>query len=183
RAPLVHLLLHLLDPVLTNSVERDNTCERHNSSSSSDGWSWRPRLSQTHAPREHPLPTAFVAAYRAKPGIGLEPTTPSLPWKCSTNPAASRGPALAAPTTRYAQSGEASIAYQVVGDAPVNLLMVSGWISHVEQGWEAPASRRFLERLAGFSRLILFDRRGSGLSDDLGDGHTIEQDAEDALAV
>src|SRR6476660_2318951 len=62
-------------------------------------------------------------------------------------------------------------------------MMVSGWISHVEQAWEAPASRRFLERLAEFSRLIVFDRRGSGLSDDLGDGHTIEQDAEDALAV
>jgi class 3 adenylate cyclase len=90
---------------------------------------------------------------------------------------------LLIPTTQYARSGEASIAYQVVGEGPVDLMVVFGWISHVERIWEAPAARRFLERLAEFSRLILFDRRGSGLSDDLGDGHTIEQDIEDALAV
>jgi class 3 adenylate cyclase len=62
-------------------------------------------------------------------------------------------------------------------------MVVFGWISHLDRMWEAPASRRFLERLAEFSRLIVYDRRGSGLSDDLGDGHTIEDDAADALAV
>jgi class 3 adenylate cyclase len=88
-----------------------------------------------------------------------------------------------APVTRYARSGEASIAYQVVGDGPLDLLFMTGWISQVEQPWELPALRRFLERLARFSRLILFDRRGTGLSDSIGDSYTLEQETRDALAV
>ncbi len=88
-----------------------------------------------------------------------------------------------APTTRYARSGEASVAYQVVGEGAIDLLFMPGWISQVEQLWESPALRRFLERLATFTRLILFDRRGSGLSDGLLQTHTLEQDVEDALAV
>ena len=87
-----------------------------------------------------------------------------------------------AATTQYARSGEASIAYQVIGDGAVDLLFVGGWMSHVEHAWEAPALRRFLERLAGFTRLVIFDRRGSGLSDD-GEPYTLEQDARDALVV
>ncbi len=70
-----------------------------------------------------------------------------------------------APSTRYARSGDASIAYQVAGEGALDLLFLPGWISQVEQLWEAPAMRRFLERLAVFNRLILFDRRGTGLSD------------------
>jgi class 3 adenylate cyclase/pimeloyl-ACP methyl ester carboxylesterase len=87
------------------------------------------------------------------------------------------------PTTRYARSGGASIAYQIVGDGPLDMLFLPGWISQVEQLWEAPAARRFLDRLATFARLILFDRRGTGLSDRVGEPHTLEQDADDALAV
>ncbi len=87
------------------------------------------------------------------------------------------------PTTRYARSGEATIAYQVAGDGGPDLLFMAGWISQVEQLWESPAVRRLLERLAGFSRLILFDRRGSGLSDSVGEPYTLEQEARDALAV
>jgi class 3 adenylate cyclase len=87
------------------------------------------------------------------------------------------------PTTRYAPSGEASIAYQVIGDGPLDLLFMTGWISQIEQLWELPALRRLLERLAGFSRLIMFDRRGTGLSDSVGELHTLEQEARDALAV
>jgi len=67
--------------------------------------------------------------------------------------------------TRYARSGELWIAYQVVGDGPVDLLWAPGYMSHVEQNWTWPAYEEFLERLASFSRLILFDRRGTGLSD------------------
>jgi class 3 adenylate cyclase/pimeloyl-ACP methyl ester carboxylesterase len=88
-----------------------------------------------------------------------------------------------APITRYARSGDASVAYQVFGEGELDLLFLPGWISQVEQLWEAPAVRRFLERLAAFTRLILFDRRGSGLSDGLLETHTLEQEAEDALAV
>lgn len=87
------------------------------------------------------------------------------------------------PTTHYARSGDASIAYQVAGDGPLDLLFLPGWISQIEHLWEAPAMRRFLERLAVFNRLILFDRRGTGLSDRLTEGQTLEQDARDALAV
>jgi class 3 adenylate cyclase len=87
------------------------------------------------------------------------------------------------PTTRYAKSGDASIAYQVMGEGPVDLLIVPGWISQLEHAWEAPAARRFFGRFAEFSRMIMFDRRGTGLSDPLGDDHTLEQDVLDALAV
>jgi class 3 adenylate cyclase/pimeloyl-ACP methyl ester carboxylesterase len=88
-----------------------------------------------------------------------------------------------APSTRYARSGEVSIAYQVAGEGALDLLFLPGWISQIEQLWEAPAMRRFLERLAVFNRLILFDRRGTGLSDRTREPQTLEQDAEDALAV
>lgn len=72
------------------------------------------------------------------------------------------------PATRYARSADASIAYQVAGEGALDLLFLPGWISQVEHLWEAPAMRRFLERLAVFNRLILFDRRGTGLSADRG---------------
>jgi class 3 adenylate cyclase/pimeloyl-ACP methyl ester carboxylesterase len=88
-----------------------------------------------------------------------------------------------APLTRYTRSGEASIAYQVIGDGRLDVLFMTGWISQIEQLWELPALRRFLERLAVFSRLILFDRRGTGLSDSVGERYTLEQEALDALAV
>ena len=69
------------------------------------------------------------------------------------------------PETRYAKSGGVSIAYQVVGDGPLDLVYVPGWVSHVELCWEEPDLARGLERLASFARLILFDKRGTGLSD------------------
>jgi len=87
------------------------------------------------------------------------------------------------PTTRYARSGDATIAYQVAGEGALDLLFLPGWISQIEQLWDASAMRRFLERLAVFNRLILFDRRGSGLSDSAGEPYTLEQEARDALAV
>jgi class 3 adenylate cyclase/pimeloyl-ACP methyl ester carboxylesterase len=88
-----------------------------------------------------------------------------------------------APVTRYARSGDASIAYQVVGEGGLDLLFVTGWITQIEHLWEAPANRRFLERLASFGRLILFDSRGTGLSERVLDTYTVEQEAQDALAV
>jgi class 3 adenylate cyclase len=87
------------------------------------------------------------------------------------------------PTTRYARSGDASIAYQVTGEGALDMLFLPGWISQIEHLWEAPAMRRFLERLAVFNRVILFDRRGTGLSDRLQEGQSLEQDEQDALAV
>ena len=68
--------------------------------------------------------------------------------------------------TRYARNGDVNLAYQVHGEGPLDLLFVSAYINHVEHVWEDPALARFLNRLAGFARLIVMDRRGSGLSDD-----------------
>ncbi|MCL1593689.1 MAG: alpha/beta hydrolase, partial [Actinomycetia bacterium] len=69
------------------------------------------------------------------------------------------------PETRYTQSGDVSIAYQVIGDAPIDLVYVPGWISNIELMWDDPALARFLRRLTSFARLITFDKRGTGLSD------------------
>ncbi|HXB14649.1 MAG TPA: adenylate/guanylate cyclase domain-containing protein [Solirubrobacteraceae bacterium] len=87
------------------------------------------------------------------------------------------------PETRYTRSGEVSIAYQVAGDGPLDVLFLPGWISQIEQLWEAPGNRRFLERLTSFGRLIMFDSRGTGLSDHGLGGFSLEQDVADALAV
>ena len=67
--------------------------------------------------------------------------------------------------TRYARSGELNIAYQVVGEGPLDLVYVPGFVSNVELMWEEPGYAAFLDRLATFSRLIIFDKRGTGLSD------------------
>ena len=89
------------------------------------------------------------------------------------------------PKTRYAKSGDLDIAYQVVGDGPRDLVFVPAWISNIEIAWEQPHYLRFYERLASFSRLILFDKRGTGLSDHVPDGHppTIEERTDDIRAV
>jgi len=92
---------------------------------------------------------------------------------------------VAIPTTRYVRSGDANIAYQVVGDGPFDLIWVPGWISNVEVSWEIPEYARFLTRLASFSRLILFDKRGTGLSDGVSIEHLphLEQRMDDVRAV
>ena len=87
------------------------------------------------------------------------------------------------PETRYASSGDVNIAYQVVGDGPRDLILVPGWLSNVEVIWEEPACVRFLRRLASFSRLILFDKRGTGLSDRMGDLPTLETRMADVRTV
>lgn len=83
----------------------------------------------------------------------------------------------------YARNGDVNIAYQVVGDGPIDLVLVLGWVSHLKYVWELPAMARFLNRLAGFSRLIIFDKRGCGMSDR---GHglpPLEQRMDDLRAV
>jgi pimeloyl-ACP methyl ester carboxylesterase len=87
--------------------------------------------------------------------------------------------------TDYARSGKIHIAYQVVGDGPLDLVYVPGWVSHVELAWEEPTLARFLNRLASFSRLILFDKRGTGLSDRVPDAELppLEERMDDLRAV
>ena len=77
------------------------------------------------------------------------------------------------------------IAYRVVGDGPIDLVVVPGWVTHLEAHWEHPLVWRFAERLAGFSRLILFDKRGTGLSDPVSEENlpTLEMRMEDLHAV
>jgi len=89
------------------------------------------------------------------------------------------------PVTRYAKSGEVNIAYQVVGEGPNDLVYVPGWVTNVEVMWEEPGLARFLRRLASFSRLITFDKRGVGLSDPvpIGELPTLETRVEDLGAV
>jgi pimeloyl-ACP methyl ester carboxylesterase/DNA-binding winged helix-turn-helix (wHTH) protein len=89
----------------------------------------------------------------------------------------------AVPVTRYARSGDVNIAYQVIGDGPIDLVFVMGWVSHLDYFWREPSFARFLNRLASFSRLILFDKRGTGLSDRVGDLPTLEQRMDDVRAV
>lgn len=89
------------------------------------------------------------------------------------------------PETMYARSGDVNIAYQVIGNAPIDLVFVMGWVSHLEYFWREPTFARFLLRLASFARLILFDKRGTGLSDrvPLNELPTLEQRMDDVRAV
>ena len=84
---------------------------------------------------------------------------------------------------KYARSGDVNIAYQVVGDGPVDLVIVFGWVSHLAYVWELPPLASFINRLASFSRVILFDKRGSGMSDRVHPPPTLEQRMDDVRAV
>jgi pimeloyl-ACP methyl ester carboxylesterase/class 3 adenylate cyclase len=87
------------------------------------------------------------------------------------------------PPTQYARSSDASIAYQVVGDGPIDLVLVLGFATHLELQWESPPFARFFERISSFSRLIIFDKRGTGLSDPVTEVPTLEQRSDDVRAV
>jgi class 3 adenylate cyclase len=87
------------------------------------------------------------------------------------------------PETRYAKSGDVHIAYQVVGDGPVDLVLIPGLFTHVEHQWDEPTFARFLNRLASFTRLIVFDARGAGLSDQAPELPPMEDQMDDLTAV
>jgi class 3 adenylate cyclase/alpha-beta hydrolase superfamily lysophospholipase len=87
------------------------------------------------------------------------------------------------PNTHYARSGDVSIAYQVLGDGPFDVVFVPPAVSNVELGWDVPNARIFLERLSSFSRLIQFDKRGTGMSDRVAGAPTLETRMDDVRAV
>jgi pimeloyl-ACP methyl ester carboxylesterase len=89
------------------------------------------------------------------------------------------------PETRYAKSGDVNIAYQVVGEGPLDLVLVHGWVQSFDAAWDIEPIERFYQRLASFSRLILFDKRGTGLSDrvPLDDLPSLETRMDDMRAV
>jgi pimeloyl-ACP methyl ester carboxylesterase len=87
------------------------------------------------------------------------------------------------PKTCYAKSGSVHVAYQVMGNGPLHLVLVPGFVSHLELQLEDPRSVRIFERLASFCRLIRFDKRGTGLSDRTGGIPTLEERMDDVRAV
>lgn len=89
------------------------------------------------------------------------------------------------PETKYTKSGDVNIAYQVFGDGPIDLVFVPGFVSHLEWAWEEPGLARFYRRLASFTRVITFDKRGTGVSDRVADTAlpTLEQRMDDVRAV
>lgn len=129
-----------------------------------------------------------VAAERASARIIIreldsdEPPIKTPVFSAAPEPAAL---APAAPDTRYVQNGDVNIAYQVIGEGDLDIVFVMGWISHLEYFWKHHLFASFLGRLASFSRLILFDKRGTGLSDrvPLSQLPTLEQRMEDVHAV
>jgi pimeloyl-ACP methyl ester carboxylesterase len=105
------------------------------------------------------------------------------PAESRRTPAAEPPAAIAPGPVQYARSGDVNIAYQVCGQGPIDLVFVPGWVSHLEYFWKEPSVARFLRRLASFSRLILFDKRGTGLSDPVTQLPTLEQRMDDVRAV
>src|SRR5688572_22797250 len=87
------------------------------------------------------------------------------------------------PETHYARSGDLQIAYQVVGEGPLDVILISSYLSNIELFWELPFYSRFLDRLSSFSRLILFERRGSGMSDGVAGATPLEEQVDDVQAV
>lgn len=90
---------------------------------------------------------------------------------------------MSKPRTRYAKSGDVSIAYQVFGSGDVNLVYAPAWVTHVEYAWEEPSYARFLNRLGSFCRVAMFDKRGTGLSDRDAGYPTLEERVDDIRAV
>jgi DNA-binding SARP family transcriptional activator/pimeloyl-ACP methyl ester carboxylesterase len=90
---------------------------------------------------------------------------------------------VAPPGVHYVRNGDVSIAYQTIGDGELDLVLVHGWVSSFQPGWEWPALARFYERLAGTGRLIMFDKRGVGLSDRVADVVSLEERMDDVRAV
>jgi pimeloyl-ACP methyl ester carboxylesterase len=84
---------------------------------------------------------------------------------------------------RFARSGDVDIAYRVVGDGPIDLVYVEGSVTHLEVYWELPQFRRYCERLAEFTRLVLFDKRGMGMSDRVPGATTLEERMDDIRAI
>jgi class 3 adenylate cyclase len=87
------------------------------------------------------------------------------------------------PQTRYTKSDDVNVAYQVLGDGPPDLVLAWGWLQHLDFQWTEPTVASFLRRLASFSRLIMFDKRGSGLSDPVSGAPTFEERMDDIRAV
>lgn len=127
-----------------------------------------------------------ISADPVWPPFEKRPVVIDVPSKATPAPSSTpRYELQRPPETMYARSGDVNIAYQVIGDAPLDLVFVMGWVSHLEYFWREPSFARFLLHLASFARLILFDKRGTGLSDrvPINELPTLEQRMDDVRAV
>ena len=127
------------------------------------------------------IETAHRRGYRFIAPVSTEHLSALTPGSVTSG-----GPGVAVvsvPETHYARSGDVNIAYQVVGSGPRDLVFIMGWVSHLDYFWAEPHFARFLHRLAAFSRLILIDKRGTGLSDRVTELPTLEQRMDDVRAV
>ena len=129
------------------------------------------------------IETAHRRGYRFIAPVSLDTARPAAAARAAVLPGGGSTTVVAVPETHYARSGDVNIAYQVVGGGPIDLVFVMGWVSHLEYYWREPSFARFLERLARVSRLILFDKRGTGLSDPVREMPTLEQRMDDVRAV
>jgi DNA-binding SARP family transcriptional activator/pimeloyl-ACP methyl ester carboxylesterase len=120
---------------------------------------------------------ALTDRLRAELGVAPEAETSAL------FEAAAAAPAAKPPPTRYASGGNIHLAFQTYGTGRTDVLVLLGFVSHVERAWEDPRARAFLSALAGMGRLILLDRRGVGLSDRVGSNPSVEATAEDIGTV
>lgn len=108
------------------------------------------------------------------------------PARFAVNPSAqARVHPMRIPETRYAKGGDGFVAYQVIGDGPLDLVFIPDWVTNVDVMWEEPSLARFLRRLSSFSRLICFDKRGCGVSDPvpLDEGLSAESWTDDTRTV
>lgn len=87
------------------------------------------------------------------------------------------------PETRYAQSDDVSVAYQVMGEGPIDIILVPGLVSHIEFAHEMPGFTSFMRRLASFARVVTFDKRGQGLSDRMSGAPSLEVRMDDVRAI
>lgn len=130
------------------------------------------------------IETAHRRGYRFIAAVSPDTAPPARAPRVAMLPAAGgASTVISVPETHYARSGDVNIAYQVVGGGPIDLVFVMGWVSHLEYFWAEPSFARFLNRLAAFSRLILIDKRGTGLSDRVAELPTLEQRMDDLRAV
>jgi pimeloyl-ACP methyl ester carboxylesterase/DNA-binding winged helix-turn-helix (wHTH) protein len=127
------------------------------------------------------IETAHRRGYRFIAPVSVEAAAP--PPGMSLASTGSAVSVLSVPETHYARSGDVNIAYQVVGSGPRDLVFIMGWVSHLDYFWAEPSFARFLLRLSTFSRLILIDKRGTGLSDRVTELPTLEQRMDDVRAV
>jgi pimeloyl-ACP methyl ester carboxylesterase len=128
------------------------------------------------------IETAHRRGYRFIAPVSIEVTS-ALAHGMTVVPAGPASSVMSVPETHYARSGDVNIAYQVIGSGPRDLVFIMGWVSHLEYFWAEPSFARFLLRLATFSRLILIDKRGTGLSDRVTELPTLEQRMDDVRAV